>query len=233
MLRDAAVSKVQQLLGFRSDKTAEIIQEFQDQQNELENSPELPFFLRTEVEDMVSVVDDERMALPEGFIREWDEDALWIKANELGEPQWSKLVKDGPAYLRESLQLDVDDTTAETVETGRPIAYAIAKEFSTDPPFADDTPDIILFPAPKEIFTFRMIYYKKDHLLTSNIENRWLKYLPFLLIGKVGLVMGASFRDKEAIQIFGAFVAEGTKRLHELTTAQDGAGRKYVIGGED
>lgn len=221
MLRDLAVAQIKQILGFRSDKDAEIVEGLQFQQEDLENQATLPWFLRAEDTTLVTTVDAERLTPPVGFIREWDEDAVYIKFVEpvtLHET-WEPLYKDiSPKFLRTSINNRLIDPSSDE---RRPLAYAF------------DGTDFLLFPTPDAVYELKMIFYKKDALLTTNIENKWLKRLPYLLIGKAGLILAASLRDKDAVSVFAAFVATGMKQLNDVTTDRDMAGAKLVIGGSD
>lgn len=218
MTRDEAVAQIQQMLAWRSDRTDEAIAGLQFQQQDAENQATLPWFLREETTALVTVADTERLSPPEGFIREWDDDALFIKLvdDSTGETTWEPLVKDGPRYLRTSINNYLDEN-----EERIPRAYAF------------DGTDFILFPTPDDVYELRMIYYKKDDVLSTNIENKWLKHLPYYLIGKAGLVLATAFRDKDAMQIFAGYIAAGAKQINDVSTDRDMAGAKLVIGGAD
>lgn len=216
MNRDQAVSQIQFILGKRSDLVAEITTQLQFAQNELEKRLELPIFLREETLILGNTIDVERMAPPPGFLREWEEDALWVYNEnlDLTEPRWDPLVKDSPKFLRQAISNDAYDPA-------RPRGYSY------------DGKDFILFPTPDAVYTYRMIYYKADEVLSSNIENKWLKHFPYLLIGLAGGVIAAGIRDQNALAVFGAMIQEGNDRLNKFTTSRDQAGRRYVMGGED
>ena len=208
MTRDQAVALIKQILGFRSDKTTEIENQILFQQQELEHEPTLPYFLRAEVTDLTSTADDENLAVPTGFIREWDEDVLQV---ENAEGAWSKLVKDSPDYLRSVYQ----------AETGIPVAYS----------YDGISGNFKLFPTPDAEYTFRLTYYKQDAVLSSNITNLWLTHQPFLLIGRVGVILASSLRDQNAIQIFSSMIQSETVKINALTTERDS--RRYTVGGDD
>lgn len=219
MLRDEAVRRVQIILGFRSDLNTEIEDAMRFHQEELENSPELPFFLRKETLVLASTIDDEVLATPTDFLKEWEEDGLWVQVTEDGIQKWRPLEKDGTRYLRESINnlYSDPDTTARI-----PQAYSF------------DGVNFRLFPTPDSVYTLRMIYYGRDVPLTSNIENLWLKNLPYLLIGRAGAEIASSgFGNEKALAVFANLISEGTVRLHALTVSRDGAARKYVVGGPD
>lgn len=211
MTRDEAVAQIKMILGFRSDKTTEIQNQLIFEQNELENDPQLPFFLREEVTNLTTSAGDPQLAVPSGFIREWEEDNLQVQT--LDGESWNKLVKDSADYLRSVYQ----------TEEGIPVAYAYdsVSGFYT------------LFPTPDAVYTLRQTYYAADTVLSSDITNKWLTHLPKLLIGRAGLVLATSFRDQIAMQVFSSMVQSEMTKLNALTTDRDGGGRKYVVGGDD
>lgn len=214
MLRDAAVVEVQRVLGYRSDKTAEILELMLTQQAELERQVDLPWFLRSQVTTLQCIANQDTMFVPTGFLKEWNDDPLQVETlNSSGTALiWKRLDKDVPIYLRETLQEQ---------SPGVPQAYSrIVGYFQ-------------LFPTPDAVYNFRLTYYKEAALLTSNIENVWLSAMPYLLIGRVGLRIAAATRDKDAIQTFGAMVQEGMGRINNWNTEIEQTGARLVVGGPD
>lgn len=215
MTRDEATAEVQRVLGYRTDKVAEIEFLFQSQQQELEHQPTLPWFLREETLTMTSIALNERMAFPAGFLKEWQDDPMRIRVTDpsTGFFTWNKLAKDTPEYLRDTLQKEGTP--------GVPQAYN------------RDAASFILFPTPDDVYPFRMIYYKADVVLASNITNKWLTNLPYLLIGLAGMRVSGATRDKDAMATFGAMVQEGSGRINNWNTTIDEEGSRPVVGGPD
>ncbi len=211
MLRDRAVSRIQQALGFRDDKKAEIVDALQDAQEFLEEAAMLPFFLRTEVASITTIIGEERVEVPDDFIREWDEDALWyFDGTAPAADQWVNLVKEELEILRKDQPGD-----------GAPVAYSLDNRYFR------------IFPTPDEIFTLKSIYYKHDAILTTNIENLWLDHAPFLLIGMAGTQLAVGFRDSDAITLFAKWEAEGKTALLASSIARDLNNRKLQMGGSN
>lgn len=214
MTRDEAVAEIQRVLGYRGDKAAEATTLLQYMQQEMENSPDLPWFLREETTSLVSIASNERMAFPTGFLKEWQEDGLYVQSiSTSGYVIWTPLEKDMPSYLRQTLQ-----DQAPSVPKG----------------YNRDFNGYILFPTPDAIYTFRQIYYKADALLAAgNTENKWLKYLPYLLIGLAGARIAGATRDKEASATFGSMIQNGMSKINTMNTELDEAGKRQVVGGPD
>jgi hypothetical protein len=214
MLRDEAVNQIKRILGYNTSTAiaADIEETLRFIQNELEHDPELPYFLKEEVTNLVTVASTERLAPPDGFIRIWDEDALYLLEPNSDPATWHQLEKDEPKYLRQSLQ-------------GRGEAQPVA--------YAWDGTDFLLFPTPDTVYTLRLIFYKADAVLSSNITNKWLTHLPYLMIAKTGMILSASLRDQSATAVFQGMLQTETVRLNSMTVDRDGSGRKLVVGGPD
>lgn len=213
MIRDIAVARVKQMLGFKKNLDAEIVQAMIEQQQDLERSSELPFFLRKKYSAFVTAVGTQSVSAPADFIREWDDDVLAIIATD-GTTSWvQELKKDDDNYLR--LRWPVTDGN------GLPVSYSrLDKTF-------------YFYPTPDKIYTLDGSYYAKDQDLSTNIENKWLRDLPFILVARAGLFLAAGLHDDKALASFGALNDIMTAKLHIMTVADDAAGAKPVIGGED
>ena len=212
MTRDQARARIQQTLGFRGDKATEIETALQDAQVILERGAELPWFLLTEVASISTVIDEERVALPDGFLREWEDDPLWFFVAGTGgdADSWTELAKDDNAFLR-----------AKYPGAGKPIAYSQDELYWR------------IFPTPDEVFTLKNIHFKADTVLTTNVENDWLKYFPYLMIGEAGQLIATALRDKDATAIFKEWTLEGRGRMIVENEARMHSSRRYVMGGND
>lgn len=212
MLRDEAVAFIQEELGFRSDKADRIIARLKEAQKNFEEGVELPWFLKTEVSSILTVSGEERVPLPGDFIREYENDALYYFNAAATDPedQWVPLAKDNLQFLRTVLP-----------GSGPPQAYALDKLYFR------------IFPTPDAAYTLKMIYYRQDAMLDSNIENEWLKHAPWMVIGWAGARMAAPFRDKEAKAEFEKTEARERRRLFINTEAREHENRRYIMGDPD
>jgi len=212
MMRDAARTRIQQTLGFRTDKETEIINALQEAQVILERGAVLPWFLQTEVSSIVTVADEERIPIPSNFLREWEEDPLWYFVAGTGgdDDTWTELAKEDLAFLR-----------GKYPGSGKPIAYAL------------DIKYFRIFPTPDAIYTLKMVYYKADTVLSTNIENDWLRYFPYLLIGEAGRLFSPGLRDKDATAQFSRWAVEGRALMLVENEARIHSSRRYVMGGND
>lgn len=218
MLRDAAVARIKQGLGFKKNLDNEIILAMQEIQADLETSSELPWFLRKKYDPaFITVPSIRTLAVPADFIREWDDDPLTIIWTDGTSTFTQELIKDTPAFLK----LRWPQETLPLTDISVPKGYARI----------NDT--FYFYPLPSAAYTFDGSYYAKADLLTTNIENAWLKELPYILVARAGLQLAQGLRDKEALTSFGVMNDVFTAKLHLATTADDQAGAQPVMGGED
>ena len=79
MTRDEAVTRMRRDLAFNNSlNAATLIDALKDAQISLENEPELPFFLRTEVSSILTVAREERAQLPTDFPTIVGDDPVWF-----------------------------------------------------------------------------------------------------------------------------------------------------------
>lgn len=211
MLRDIAIARVKQMLGFKQNLDAEILQAMLEIQEQIEVEPELPWFLRFVDDTLVTVINDHKLTVPVSFIRDAEEDFRVTDAD--GESH--SLVRDTKGYL----SIRYQDTNG--IEEGVPKKYALIDRIW------------YFYPRPDAAYALSTTYYKKDDTLATNIENKWLKYLPEILIARSGLLLASGLRDMKGIELFNGLNTFATAKLNQMTTADDQAGKKPVIGGED
>ncbi len=216
MTRDEAVSRIQLKLGFRSDQAVNIQNALQDKQRLVEQRPELPWWLVTEVSSISTVVAEERVQLPTDFLREYEDpaggDQLWYFNGSAADVEdvWRVLVKHDMETLRDAYP-----------GTGSPRVYALTGDYFR------------IGPTPDAIYTLKMMYYKQDTVLTSNIENGWLKHFPEILIGRAGVELGEPLRDAQAIEFFRNQYLIAEDMLDRAIESRAHVNRRYIMGGVD
>jgi hypothetical protein len=210
MTRDEAVAIVHQQLGFRSDQANNIVTYMQLAQQTLEKGRTLPWWLRSERSYIYTTANEQRVPIPSDFLREEEGNQLtYIPAATAENTDYVPLDKDFADHL-EARYLTL---------TGPPEAYAL------------DGVYFRIFPTPDDAYQIRMVYAKRDTILTSNIENLWLKHLPYLLIGVAGGMMATSLRDKEAQATFRGWAQEGLGLMYAENDAREHTNMDYQIGG--
>ena len=216
MLRSAAVSRIQQELGFRSDKSAEIITALQDTQVELERDVTMtPWWLNSGVVTIgTTTAATQTIATPTGFLREKEDSPIYYNntgADATGE-RWVELRKESLQWLRDEYQ----------DSTGAPEAYYLAEVL------------IFLFPIPDlSTYVIKGEYIKADTTLATDVENDWLLYAHELMIGIAGQKLARPFRDKEALKAFADMETRGRLRVIRENAARETSNTRLAMGGED
>lgn len=212
MTRDEAVSMIKRQLGFRSNQDANIVTCLKLAQTQLELQPIKPWFLVSEDSYKRTTTDEERLVLPTDFLEEV-EDAVF------------KYVPDDATTLASEIDLVKDDYDVlrknfHDTEAGAPQAYCLMGQYFR------------IFPVPDASYMIRMIYYKKDTVLDSNVENGWLKNVPMLLMGKAGQIISEGpLRDTQATAVFKSWEVQGTLALNGRNVSRDMANRRLQMGG--
>lgn len=208
MTRSEAVAIIQQQLSFRSDQADNIVTYLKLAQQTLEKGRTIPWWLRSERSYIYTTADEQRVVIPTDFLREEEGSQL--------------------AYIPDDADADIvflDKDTVDQLEqfyqrtTGEPKAYALDGKYFR------------IFPTPDDVYQIRMVYGKKDVELTSNIENQWLKYLPYLLMGVAGRMIAGALRDNTAVQIFSQWEREGIALMVSENEAREHTNQDYQIGG--
>lgn len=216
MTRDEAVVEMQNILGFTSILQEPCQRELRAAQQRLEQGPVRPWFLKEDRAFTFTIPLESRVQLPSDFLEEDEDSALWYAPADGSLDQ--EIVKDDLDFLVKNQGNIAADPTTLVPIPGVPQFYAISGNYFR------------LFPTPDAVYKIRMIYYKQDALLTSNIENGWLKYAPWLVIGEAGIVLAVSARDKVAQAEFARLRSSGGLTLNTQTEARLHANRNYVMG---
>ena len=212
MLRDAAVTRMRRKLAFNNSLDATVLVDaLQDAQLSLEKEPELPFFLRTEYTSIQTIIGEERVPVPtvKGFLMIVEDSALW-RFDSTEDKKWKEIAKHDLDALRRRYAASDD---------GEPLGYAL------------DNLYFRLFPTPDKVYTLKMIYYGKDALLTTNIENKWLEHFPFLLISLALKEVTEGTRDTAAYQFAERRETVERARLRTFIIARETSNLTYQMGG--
>lgn len=221
MTRNEAVQEIQDGLGYTSLHFDRIVRQLKNAQERLENGPVRPWFLLNERAYTNTVINERRIALPTDFLEEAEEGALWYVPNPTTAPfVETELIKDDLDFLTKNSVTNVGSSDNEDweAETGEPKFYALSGNY------------LYIFPTPDAVYRLRMVYFHSDTILDSNVENDWLKYAPWLLIGEAGVVMAANSRDKDALAKFQNYRSQGIITLDVENQSRMHTNRNYVMG---
>jgi hypothetical protein len=215
MLRDDAVAIAQMLMGFRTDQAANIVTMFQFVQTQFEMGPIRPWFLLQEDSLVRTTVGDERIEIPQDFIAECDELPLRYRPDDYPTEDEVQLRKDAYDVLKKNFAPSTILQNAQQI----PQAYARVGNYFR------------IFPLPDANYMIRLIYYARDTVLSSNVENKWLKYSPDLFVGKAGKLLATGLRDAGAYGEFTKMEATGYDRLMRENEEQKHVNQTYQMGG--
>ncbi len=216
MTRDEAVAQIKRGLTFRSGSTlnSDIEFELREAQRRVESgealSPAgrrvpLPWFLKTYDQTLSLVADVSEVNLPDNFLAEDDGEG----------PYYTPADASYPTYLRKWTPEGPNKTAADFTA---PRFYQIRKT------------TLKVFPTPKEAFTLYWSYYAKDTVLTSNIENEWLKEVPTLLIGLAGQEIAMDTKNSGAVEKFSALYGRAVDGLEVRNYRRDFDNRRMQMG---
>lgn len=174
------------------------------QLQELERGPFFPWFLETELADAVTAPDEYRVALPEDFICEVEEQDLWVVVE--GKPR--KLTK-----------VSSDTATAAQLEYGIPKGYDIRGKY------------FLMFPTPDAEYTLRMTYIARQPLLAEGTTNAWLDEAGQWFLGRTGENISLNvLGDMELAQRFQHMAQTGRKLVHDLDIERRETNRVRQMG---
>lgn len=225
MLRDDAVARINEGLGFRPvghSLTDAIISRLIEAQRELEHGKTLPRFLLQEDQDLVVPAGTHAVALPERFLR-LDDDNLphfFLPGNNVA-----------PIYLQKMNYSDA----VKRISFGfgaQPQAFMTMR----NPPFVLRKDSIDLIVPVQSTITLKWNYYKGAMTLETNVTNFWLSDDSGgseWLIGEAGWRIAQSTRDKDAMAIFDDLRQRGRQSCFGDLLAEDESGGPFVMGAKN
>lgn len=215
MLRDDATALIQMMMGFRTDLAPTIVSTMQFVQTLLERGQPKPWFLLSEDSLVQTTIGDERVEVPQNFLEEHNSLPFRYRPANFPTADEIELRKDEYDLLKRNFA----PSTILPGTTQIPQAYAKVGNYFR------------IFPTPDANYMLRLIYYAQDVVLTSNVTNGWLTWVPDLLIGKAGKLVSTGARDAGAWAMFDEMETKGLASLTRMNTAQDVANTTPQMGG--
>jgi len=197
MNKGDAVLRIQQGLGFRSDRAAEIILALQEEQRDLESGKTLPKFLLKEDQLITVPASTQSVPLPSDFLRRYGNmrRVPAIVGDKRGDIPW------------------VDYDAAQSFYSA-PQFYS---NYVSKPKVVSERAASLWFsPLSTQDAIFSWSYYARAASLSDNTTNAWLDdgNVPELLIAGAGLRMAADMRNQSAVALFGAMQAAARRALY-------------------
>jgi hypothetical protein len=208
MLRDEAVERVAEGLGFRPDLTHLIVKRLQEAQTSLEQGKSLPRFLLAEDQPIFTSTGVRNTALPVDFLREFDYEPLRYVDRTVG------------GKLTRAVLVDAFDAYGPPPANGVGVPQKYVLRNAT----------VDWYPVPDGMYELTWSYYARAATLDANIENEWLASGADWLIGEAGYRLAMSLRDAEAVALFSAMRTEGRQAVLFDDVAREFSGRPYVLG---
>jgi len=241
MDRDTMVARIQEKLGFRTTLVSNIQGALQDEQDELERGATLPWFLLQEDQTFTitpavpATATPQQYNLPTGFISEADDQDgnLRLQIRTPGPQTFIEKMdyREAEEFFFATRKVWWDGTEIVTQSTqapptpGQPKIYVLRKN------------QVRIYPGPDKIYNLLWTYYAHDQRLDgANITNQWSTNIPWLLIGRAGLKMAMSTRDKDAATLFEQILsgspgfAGAEKTYLAMLYDREIGGRRYNMG---
>lgn len=241
MDRDTMVARIQEKLGFRQTLVSNIQSALQDEQDELERGATLPWFILQEDQTFTITPSSpvsatpQQYNLPTGFISEADDQDGNLRYQQtIPGPQIFVTKMDyreaeefffgqRKSYWDGNQVLIIGEDLIPTA--GAPKAYVLRKN------------QMRIYPGPNVVYNLLWTFYAHDTRLDGqNVTNQWSTFAPWLLIGRAGLKMAMSTRDKDAASAFQTILSGGPgylgaekAYLAQLYDREIG-GRRYSMG---
>jgi len=218
MDRTTAVAEIKRGLGFRQTQDSSIILALQSAQRILETGRTLPDWLIEYDAEIVVTADDPEIVLPTGFLRMHDDYDMYY-SNSNSARVFIPRKNYTEAYQAYVASGDEEDGHIEQPTSSYPKVWVQRSNEAA-----------LLIPTPSVSFSMFLTYYKAAELLTSNVENAWLKYAPDLIIGLAGIKIAGPLRDKGALEVFSTQYKMGQGSFMGQKVEDELAGRGLVMG---
>lgn len=207
--RAVAVTRIQEGLGFRSDREVTIIRRLIEAQRELERGKTLPKFLLAEDQTLTLASGEHAVDLPQLFLR-----------------RSSTLIRYTPVYSEYPRRIPWKDYDAlhlayQSYNPGGPHGVALREDSLWFEPEAD------------RAYTLTWDYYQRGVALETNTTNLWLEHAPEWLIGEAGLRIALDTRNKTAVELFTFMLTKARKAWFDETVLNEAEDQTPLVMGGD
>jgi hypothetical protein len=226
---DTAVAEVQQILGWRSDRATEIgnALRYAQTQREMPGST-YPWFLRS-TKTITTVVGTQSYAIPTGYIQDTEEkegnvfiytdSVLGAKSRTifLHKLSWKEAQEKYFGQWPDSGDAELDDQS-DTLANGIPRDYVLQESL------------IYLYPTPDRVLTVNWRCWAAATVLGTGVENAWLLYAPWVLIGETAAKLAADLGNAAALGNAQAILSRANSDLFRSVIHREEAGRRRGMG---
>lgn len=231
MLLDQAIKEVQQIAGWRSDKSSQIQAALQYAQTEREK-PGLsyPWWLKKN-SSLVLTVGTQIYAFPTDYIQDSEEKkgnlyVYTIPGNNASRTVFLRKMEFEEAQIHyygewpfsgDNPPDAVIDQSA-TIGPGLPVDYVLTNT------------GIILYPVPDNSYTLTWTYWGNDTAQVLGQENAWLKNAPWVLIGDAAEKICADLGYAQGLQTAQTIRDRAVANLFRSVVAREESGKRRYMG---
>lgn len=228
---EAAIAEVQQIVGWRSDKATEIGNALKFAQTQREKAGStFPWFLR-QTKPVNTVAGTQIYSIPTGYIQDTEEREgnLFIYSNQaLGSKSRTIFLRKmafkdllekyfgvWPSSITDSLSLT---DQSDTIPPGVPRDYAL-KDGS-----------VVFGPTPDAAYVVNWRAWFADASLGAGVENNWLIYAPWVLIGEAARKIGSDLENASAVAKANVILERANGDFFKEVIHREEAGVKRSMG---
>lgn len=216
MLRDTLIGMLLSRAGNRTNDAvlrAALETELLAVQTFYEGGTWMPWWLVTKTDVLTLTTGNDTILLPTNFLRELEEDSrlgALFRYDATQTDPWVCLTKD-----------TYDDIKKLYPGSGPTVAYDILGD------------SLIVCPVADTAYTYRLRYFGEDAVLSTNIENKWLKNADGLFRAKLGSVMARYYlHNPDMAAMYMGDEKEEYDELVNAETARREAARMRDMGAD-
>lgn len=199
------IERISTRLGSRRGLESLIKTEMQAAIRRLEEGPVKFWFLLTDSMRTLTIPDERRLVVPDGFLREAEMSALWLTQ------------EDGTTYPL--VKASEDDLYEELTQKGQPQAYALANKYFR------------LYPMPDLEYKIEVMVYRRTPAIVEGVDNPWITHAEELVLAATCKTIAMGQRDGAAVKMFAAIEAEEYRKLVVEHEARSSENLEEVYGG--
>ena len=249
MILDTAISEVQQICGWRSDKVQQITNALSYAQTEREKpGMTFPWFLRkTNDQAIITLYEQMSYPLPSDYIEDSEElqGNLYIYTmSSPGPTVGPPPPPPNPPGVPNSRTIFLKKQTFEHAQVRyfgewpyvyynpAGVLYDTGSEIGPGAPrdyYLGDT-FVLLYPPPDGVYYLSWRYWAQDTAQTLGQTNKWLTYAPWVLIGDAALKIFSDLQYQGGVQTAQAISNSASANMFRATINRNEAGRRRAMG---
>jgi hypothetical protein len=242
MILDVAISEVQQIAGWRSDKATQIQAALQYAQTEREKpNRTYPWFLRnTNDSAIVTVYNQMQYPIPSDYIEDTEEldGNLYIytmsggstPVNPPGVPNSRTVFLKKQNFAHNQIRYFGEwpyvyyNPAGILYDTGSFVGPGVPRDYYLGDTF------VLLYPPPDNVYYVSWRYWAADTAQALGQENKWLKNAPWVLIGDAATKICADLQYQGGLTTAQGIARTAEDNLFRATINRSEAGKRRSMG---